>query len=231
MNSCFIILLFWAFLYLTFQGKEMRIYFNTMLTGFRCYTCFSQRFPCFFLFWFFSLCCSAASWCCCTARGKRSRCLFGGSRRCSCCCFITLLHKTNAHSCRQLLSTCSGTLWQPPCHHFSISPVHEEHGKRRESWQQCAPLARTRFLLALRAGLINTTTLLRATKGIPIAQAQYSVFRLRLRLSSKIQPKDLAMDRPRPLLPAASHPLHPAHASAVHTPNSAASISGTKLFS
>lgn len=210
----------------------MRIYFNTMLTGFRCYTCFSQRFPCFFfLFWFFRCAAPLLVGVVVPPEGSGRDVIFGGSRRCSCCCFITLLHKTNAHSCRQLLSTCSGTLWQPPCHHFSISPVHEEHGKRRESWQQCAPLARTRFLLALRAGLINTTTLLRATKGIPIAQAQYSVFRLRLRLSSRIQPKDLAMDRPRPLLPAASHPLHPAPASAVHTPNSAASISGTKLFS
>lgn len=56
MNSCVIILLFWAFLYLTFQGKEMRIYFNTMLTGFWCFTCFSQRFPCFFFVLFFFRC-------------------------------------------------------------------------------------------------------------------------------------------------------------------------------
>lgn len=65
------------------------------------------------------LLCRVAS-CCCTARGQRVCCQFLGAsvdpRGCSCCCFITLRHKTNAHSCRQLLSTCSGTLWQPPCH-------------------------------------------------------------------------------------------------------------------
>lgn len=75
--------------------------------------------------------------------------------------------------CRQLLSTCSGTLWQPPCHHFTGSSGRVggggSHGNNAPRWPERVFF----WLWLLRAGLINTTTTLqRATKGIPIAQAQ-----------------------------------------------------------